>query len=101
MPSHLMSIEDLAAVSEAELGDMLRAYYDALTCALSTWDIPLQLQEPAKGVFGAARRHIGHETKSILAWGLEPWPPIANRTPAELLREPGGDQVIMQAFAEG
>lgn len=99
MSSHVRSIEDAAAVSEDELGALLQAYYDELSAALRTWGVPRELREPAKRIFSVARQHAGRAPGSVEAWGLTPWAPIADRTPAELLREPGGDLIILQALA--
>lgn len=99
MSSHVRSIEDAAAVSEDELRALLQAHYDELIATLRAWGVPREFQEPAKRIFDVARLHRGREAGSVQAWGLKPLPPISNRTPAELLREPGGDLAILRALA--
>lgn len=98
MSSQDSSIQDAAAVSEDELRALLQAHYDELIATLKAWGVPLELQEPAKRIFRIARMRYGQEEGAVQAWGLKPWQPIANRTPAELLREPGGDLAILRAF---
>lgn len=85
--------------SEEELRALLDAYYDELASALVAWGVPRQLEEPAKRIFAIARqRDRPGEPGAVEAWGLKPWALVGYRTPAELLREPGGDLLILRAF---
>lgn len=88
---HERSTQDADVVLDEGLQALLVAYYDELRAALTVWGVPRELEEPAKLIFGVARLHAGREPGAVLAWGLMPWALVANRTPAELLREPGGD----------
>jgi hypothetical protein len=98
MSPHERSIEEAGVAFEEGLRAVLGAYYDELRTVLTAWDVPLELEEPAKQIFGIARLHAGREPGAVQAWGLTPWVPIANRTPAELLRVPGGDLLLLRAF---
>lgn len=92
------SIEEAGVAFEEGLQALLDAYYDELRAALTAWRVPRELEEPAKLIFGVARRHAGREPGAVQAWGLKPWALVANCTPAELLRKPGGDLLILPAF---
>lgn len=98
MSSHDRSIEKAGVALDEGLQALLDAYYDELRAALTAWRVPRELEEPAKLIFGVARLHAGREPGAVRAWGLKPWALVANRTPAELLREPGGDLLILRAF---
>jgi len=98
MSPHDRSIDEAGVGLEEGLRAVLDAYYDEWRAALKAWRIPHELEEPAKRIFGIARRHAGRQPGTVQAWGLKPWALIANRTPAELLREPGGDLLILRAL---
>lgn len=99
MPSNDRAIEEASAAFEDGLRALLDAHYDELRNALEAWGVPRNLEEPAKRIFGIARMHAGREPGAVCAWGLKPWALVANKTPAELLREPGGDLLILRAFS--
>lgn len=98
MSPHDRSIEEAGVGLEERLRAILDAYYDEWRAALKAWQIPHELEEPAKRIFCIARRHAGRQPGAVQAWGLKPWALVANRTPAELLREPGGDLLILRAL---
>lgn len=98
MSSHDRSIEEAGVAFEEGLRALLDADYDELRAALAAWGVPREFEEPAKRIFGVARLHAGCEPGAVRAWGRKPWVLVTNRTPAELLREPGGDLVILRAF---
>ena len=102
MASQDKVIEKATMVSEEELRALLGAYYDEFTSALVAWGVPRQLEEPAKRIFGIARQRVRPgEVGAVEAWGLKQWTLVGNRTPAELLREPGGALLILRAFGGG